>query len=92
MSTESESSRIEELEKHHRDQVAEHFPEALARLDANRRNDGFRARRLRPDGWRERAIANGEIRDPNAPDPDAGKTYEGATVVGVPVATLSGEG
>lgn len=52
--------------------------------------DGFRPRRTRPKGWLKAAIADGSVRDPNAPDPDAGKDYAGATVVSAPVATSEG--
>lgn len=52
--------------------------------------DGFRPRKTRPKGWLADAIADGFVRDPNAPDPDEGKVYTG-TVVEVPVGTMSGQ-
>jgi hypothetical protein len=56
------------------------------------RPDGFRPRRKRKPGWYEKAIASGEVRDPDAPDPDAGKDYSGAVVVAPPVAEAHVEG
>jgi hypothetical protein len=54
--------------------------------------DGFRKRRKREKNWLKQAIKSGEVRDPNAPDPDAGKDYTGAAVVTPPMATLDGRG
>jgi hypothetical protein len=50
--------------------------------------DGFRKRKRRGKNWLAKAIKNGSVRDPNAPDPDAGKDYAGAVVVSPPLATM----
>lgn len=55
------------------------------------RPDGFRKRRKRPKGWLEKAIKNGSVRAPGAPDPDEGKERTG-TVIDVPLASAGGEG
>lgn len=55
------------------------------------RPDGFRKRRKRPKGWYERAIKDGSVRAPGAPDPDEGKERTG-TVIDVPLASASGDG
>jgi hypothetical protein len=62
--------------------------------DGEELEDGFRPRRKRPKGWLEKAIKSGEVRDPNAPDPDEGADYGAAEVVNPPVATVDtgGEG
>ncbi len=52
------------------------------------RQDGFRPRRKRPAGWYEKALAAGEIRDPDGPDPDEGTDYSGAVVVNEDTATV----
>lgn len=59
---------------------------------AEERQDGFRPRKVRPEGWRDRALADGSIRAPGAPDPDEGADYSNAYVVAVPLikATLQG--
>ena len=54
--------------------------------------DGFRKPKRRGKNWLAGAIKRGEVRDPNAPDPDEGKDYSGAVVVNPPVATAAGEG
>jgi hypothetical protein len=54
--------------------------------------DGFRTSKHRGKNWLKDAIKRGEVRDPNAPDPDEGKDYSGATVVNPPIATLDGAG
>ncbi len=53
--------------------------------------DGFRPRRKRPKGWLDKAIKDGSVRAPGAPDPDEGKVYTGV-VVRPPVATAKVEG
>lgn len=60
--------------------------------DGEEREDGFRPRKKRPKGWYEKAIKDGSVRDPNAPDPDAGADYSAAEVVNPPVATIESEG
>lgn len=60
--------------------------------DGNEIEDGFRPRRTRPEGWLKAAIKDGSVRDPDAPDPDAGKDYSGATVVNPPTATIEHKG
>lgn len=53
------------------------------------RPDGFRPRKTRPDGWLERAIADGSVRDPNL-GPEPHQTYQDDQhVIGVPVATIT---
>ena len=53
--------------------------------------DGFRTHRKRPKGWRERAIKDGEIADPDKPAEQI--VYgEDVLVFDVPVATLPAEG
>lgn len=59
--------------------------------DVPDRPDGFRPRKKRPEGWLERAIADGSVRAPGAPDPDAGKVRTG-TVIDVPVAEAATSG
>lgn len=54
--------------------------------------DGFRPRKIRPAGWLEAAIADGSVRDPNAPEPEPRPRKPGDIVLDVPVATLSGRG
>jgi hypothetical protein len=51
--------------------------------------DGFRKRK-RPKGWYEKAIADGSVRAPGAPDPDEGKERTGTTI-DVPLADARGE-
>lgn len=53
--------------------------------------DGFRERKTRPKGWLKKAILDGSVRAPNAPDPDEGKNYSGAMVIGVPITTSNGK-
>ena len=60
--------------------------------DGEEIEDGFRPRKVRPKGWLKKAIESGEVRDPDALDPDAGKDYAGAVVVNPPVATMEGSG
>lgn len=54
--------------------------------------DGFRRSKRRGKNWLKQAIKRGEVRDPNAPDPDEGKDYSGAVVVNPPIATGTSEG
>lgn len=55
------------------------------------RPDGFRKRRKRPKGWYEKAIKDGSVRAPGAPDPDEGKVRTGV-VIDVPLATAGAQG
>jgi hypothetical protein len=55
------------------------------------RPDGFRKRRKRPKGWYEKAIKDGSVRAPGAPDPDEGKERTGV-VVNVPLAQVGVDG
>jgi hypothetical protein len=52
------------------------------------RPDGFRPRRLRPAGWLEQAIAEGVVRDPNAPPEDEIVYPESTHLITVPVGAL----
>ena len=54
--------------------------------------DGFRKRKVRPKGWEAKAIKSGVIRDPKAPPDPPPATNPGDVVIGVPVATMKGEG
>ncbi len=56
-------------------------------------NDGFRPRRVRPDGWLQRAIAAGSVRDPAlGPLVKTGRRRPAnATVVEAPVLTMRGD-
>lgn len=60
--------------------------------DGNEIPDGFRKRKRRGKDWLKKAIKSGEVRDPDAPDPDEGKDYTGAVVVQPPIATVDSEG
>lgn len=59
--------------------------------DGNEIKDGFRKPKKRPKGWLKQAIKDGSVRDPNAPDPDAGREKTGE-VFDVPVMTLAVDG
>jgi len=62
----------------------------MERLEAvGDRPDGFRARRKRPEGWLEQAIADGSVRDPNAPPEDEIVYPESTFVISVPLGELS---
>ena len=52
------------------------------------RPDGFRPRKLRPAGWLARAIADGSVRDPNAPPEDEIVYPETTHVISVPLGDL----
>lgn len=54
--------------------------------------NGFRPRKLRPEGWWEQALADGTVKDINASDPDEGKDYSDATVVNPPTAIVERKG
>jgi hypothetical protein len=60
--------------------------------DGQEIKDGFRKSKHRDKNWLKDAIKRGDVRDPNAPDPDEGNDYSGAEVVNPPVATLEGDG
>lgn len=50
--------------------------------------DGFRARRIRGEGWLEQAMADGLIEDPGNPKKVKRAKNPGDKVIEVPVATL----
>lgn len=52
--------------------------------------DGFRKRRKRPKGWLKKAIASGEVRDPNLPPEEHTVYPDQVTVISVPVGTMDG--
>ena len=57
-------------------------------MTENELTDGFRPRKLRPAGWLERAIADGSVRDPNAPPEDEIVYPESTYVISVPLGDL----
>ena len=59
--------------------------------ESEQQDDGFRPRKQRPEGWREQAIRDGVIADPDNPAPEP--VYSAEThVVAPPLATLASSG